>query len=397
MALNLELALIIDLIVGSVCVLSFFVSFLQQLALFRKYPFQGLRFFTLGFILPTLPILTVTSIIALRIFGLATTYHDILVNFYKFSFSIGVIGIGTFAVGLWNLHPRDPSQKWSSTLIGIGGLVGFSAGAIFTTLDFHWLNTESDPPVYPQDFRYGAIYIDYDFLVIAGIVTLIILLAFIALRYIRDLREIQRMQVKPIKFETKWSPVAYISLLVAFLTLLLQRLPFFENYQLALTFALPLAVAGFSFSTAFRKYPSLLAITSAELSSLTIVNPDGLTLYAYDFKNKETSFDNLTVLLGGMLAALNISLSETLESREGLSSIAFGDKLIVIHSTEKFVIYLITSEMNPTISDLIKIYEKRFEDQFSSIIGESSVVDQDKFLSFSETVEDLIQFAPLSF
>ncbi|MFX0181807.1 MAG: hypothetical protein ACFE95_01895 [Candidatus Hodarchaeota archaeon] len=397
MALNLETALLIDLILGSVCVISFIVSSFQQYTLYRKYPFQGLRFFTIGFLLPTLPILTVTLIIVFRIFGFDAMYHEILVFFYKFTFSIGVIGIGTFAVGLWNLHPRDPTQKWSSTLIGIGGLVGFSAGAIFTTLDFHWLTEASDPPVSSQNLRYGAIYIDYDFLVITGLITLILLLAFIALRYIRDLREIQQMQLHPTKFETRWSPVAYISLIVAFFTLLLQRLPFFEEYQTALTFALPLALAGFSFSTAFRKYPSLLAITSAKLSSLTIVNPDGLTLYAYDFKNKESSFDNLTVLLGGMLAALNISLSETLESREGLASIAFGDKLIVIHSTEKFVLYLITSEMNPIISDLIKLYERRFDEQFGSIIGATSVVDQDKFLSYSDTVDDLIQFAPLSF
>ncbi len=97
-----------------------------------------------------------------------------------------------------------------------------------------------------------------------------------------------------------------------------------------------------------------------------------------------------------MLSALNISLSETLESQSGLSSIAFGDKIIMIHSTPSFVLYLITSEINPTISDLIKLYVKRFDEGFSHLLGTSDVVEQDKYITFSETVEDLIQFAPLS-
>jgi hypothetical protein len=393
----IQLALLIDLIFGLICVIAFLISSLQQYRLYQRYPFDGLQFFTLGFFLSTLPIITVVLILGFRIFDLAETYKDILVIFYKFTFSVGAIGIGTFAVGLWNLHPRDPARKWSSTLLIIGGLVGFSAGSIFTTLNFHWLDEGIDPPVNPNDFRYGAIYIDYDLLVIIGLVILIAVLVLLALQYIRDLRAIQKMQIKPTKFQTRWLPIAYISCLIAFLTLLLQRLPVFEEFQTALTFSLPLSVAGFSFSTAFRKYPSLLAITSAQLGSLTFVNPEGLTLFSYDFKQKESSLDSLSVLLGGMLAALNISLSETLESREGLRNIAFGDKLIVIRSTPKFVLYLICSEMNATISDLINIYIKRFDEQFGASVKKFDFVDQDEFLAFTETVDDLIQFAPLSF
>ncbi|MHA1968465.1 MAG: hypothetical protein ACW964_11745 [Candidatus Hodarchaeales archaeon] len=399
MALNLEMALLIDFVSGTICVIAFLVSSLQQYRLYRTYPFQSLRFFSWGFFLPTLPILNVTIIIFFRILGFEIIFHDILLLIYKIAFAFGVLGIGTFAVGLWNLHPREPTRKWSSTLLGIGGLVGIAVGAIFLTLDYYWFDETSLPPVLPTDFRYGAIYIEYDSLVIIGLVALIALVVFIATRYIRDLREIQRLQTNPTKIETRWLPVAYFSLSIAFITLLLQRTPIFEDFQLALTFTIPLAIAGITFSNAFRKYPSLLAITSARLSVLTIVNPNGMALYSYDFENKRASFDDhLPVLLGGMLSALNISLSETLQSKEGLTFIAFGDKVVIIHSTTTFILYLVVSELNPTISDLINIYVKRFEEHFAEKLAKkTAIIAFDQYTYFTVVVEELIQFSPLSF
>lgn len=368
MPLNLELALIIDLLSGGICVTAFLISSLQQYSLYHKYPFQGLRFFTWGFFLPTVPIINVTLILLLRILGYEKNLHEILVFLYKFSFSLGIVGVGTFAIGLWNLHPREPTQKWSSTLLGIGGLVGLCVGAIFLSLDYIWLT--SDPTVTPGSLRFGAIYIIYDFLVIAGLLTLIGVVIYVGGRYFRDLRDIQRLQTNPTKFQTRWFPAAYLSLAIAFVTLLLQRLPFFEEFQLALTFAIPLAIAGLCFSAAFRRYPSLLAITSARLNSLMVVSPEGLTLYSYDFQKKEESSGDVSVLLGGMFAALNIRLSETLKSRKGLSSIAFGDQLVIIRTTPKFAMYLISTEINPTISDLIQLFEKRFEAQYGDFLDE---------------------------
>ncbi len=399
MTLNLELALLIDLLSGLICVVAFLLSSLQQYRLSRAYPFQGLRFFTWGFFLPTLPILMVTIITFFRILGQEIIFHDLLLFIYKITFALGVLGVGTFAVGLWNLHPREPTRKWSSTLVGIGLLAGISIGAIFLSLDYYWFDENSLPQVFPKDFRYGAIYIEYDFLVITGLIALITLVVFTASRYLKDLRDIQILQKKPTKFETRWLPIAYVSLSIAFLTLLFQRIPFFEEFQLALTFTIPLALAGIAFSNAFRKYPSLLAITSARLNVLTIVNPSGMALYSYDFENERASFDDhLPILLGGMLSALNISLSETLKSEKGLTFITFGDKVVVIHSTSTFVLYLIVSELNPTISDLIKIYVKRFEEHFAEKLAKNSgIVAFDQYTYFTVVVEELIQFAPLSF
>ncbi len=399
MVLNLQIALFIDLFSGIICVCAFFVSSLHQYKLYRKYLFQGLRFFAWGFFLPPLPVLNITIIIVFRIFGLDGVFHDILLLIYKFTFSIGILGIGTFAVGLWNLHPREPFRKWSSTLIGIGGLAGISVGAIFTTLNYYWLNENTIPSVSPDNLRYGGIYIVYDFLVVLGLVTLIGLVVFTAFRYLQDLRKIQSQQKNPVKFETKWLPMAYLSLSIAFITLLLQRIPFLEGFQLALSFAIPLALAGIAFSNAFRKYPSLLAITSAKLSVLTIVNPGGIALYSYDFENKRASFDDhLPVLLGGMLSALNINLSETLKSEKGLTLIAFGDKVVVIQTTATFVSYLLASEINPTVSDLSKLYAKRFEEHFSETLGKQlDIIAYDQYTSFTFYVEELMQFAPLSF
>lgn len=391
-------ALIVDLVSGIICVAAFLLASLQQYRLYRKYPFQGLKFFSWGFFLQTLPIQTVVLILVLRVLDLAEELHGSLQILYMITYSLGAIGIATFAIGLLVIHPRSPDKNWSLTQLEIGGIAGFATGAIFLTLDFDWLTEGATliDPVTSSDLRYGDIYIIYDLLVILGLVLLVGLLVVIALRHIRNLQEIQKLQTKPMKFSTIWTPVAYVCCLLAFLILFLSRMPGFEQFSLALTFSLPLSIGGFAFSMAFRKNPSLLAITNARLSSLLIINPDGLTLYAYDFKTKNPSYDNLSIMLGGMLSALNISLSETLESQSGLSSIAFGDKIIMIHSTPKFVLYLITSEINPTISDLIKVYVKRFDEGYGHILGTSDVVEQENYISFSETVEDLIQFAPLS-
>jgi len=384
----LTFALIVELVQGVAFVSLMYVAAIQQYRLYKKYPFQGLRFFFWGLFLSTAAVVTVVFIVVLRVLDLADMLRDFLIQLYKVTFAIGVVGIAIFALGLVAIQPRPRERSWSFTQMVIGGIVGFTIAAIFMTLTYSWIEE--------KDFRQGDIFIDYDILVSIGMVLLVVLLSLIALRHINNLREIQKLDPKPTQFLTRWLPLAYISLILTVFLLFLYRIPGLEEFQLALTFIIPAAVAGFGFTMAFRKYPSLLAITSAKLSSLIFVNPDGLTYFAYDFKSKESSFDNLTVLLGGMLAALNISLSETLESREGLSSIAFGDKLIVIHSTEKFVLYLITSEMNPVISDLVKIFESRFEGQFGALIGRSTVIDQNEFLSFTDTVEDLIQFAPLS-
>lgn len=391
-------ALLIDLISGLICVTAFLLASLQQYLLYRKYPFQGLKFFSWGFLLQTLPVQTVVLILIFRIMDLAEPFHDSFKYFYMVTYSLGAIGIATFAIGLLVIHPRSPDKNWSIIQLLIGGIAGLATGTILTTLEFDWLTEQATliDPVSSSDLRYGDVFIIYDLLVVVSLVLLVVLLVVIALRHVRKLREIQSLQTHPAKFSTIWTPIAYICCLLAFLILFLSRIPGFEQYSLALTFSLPLSIGGFGFSMAFRKNPSLLAITKARLSSLIIINPDGLTLYAYDFKTKKPSYDNLSILLGGMLSALNISLSETLESKLGLSSIAFGDKIIMIHSTPSFVLYLITSEINPTISDLIKLYVKRFDKGFSHLLGTSDVVEQDKYLTFSETVEDLIQFAPLS-
>jgi hypothetical protein len=388
MAMAITDALLYDLGFGLISVILFFIMALQQLRLYRKYPFQGLRFYFIGIFLGTFAINSVVVILIARIYGLAEDFHEFLLLFYMFGYSIAIIGIGIFAIGLLIIQPTKEEKNWSFTQVLIGALAGLCSGAIFTSLQYEFY-PEGEP-------LYGDITIEYDPIVIIGLLALVILMAGIALVHIRQLRRIQKLQTKPTIFQTSWLPVAYITLVLAFITLSVQRLPLFRSSLPELLFAVPLAVSGFAFSMSFYKYPSILSITSSRLSSLIFINPEGLTLYAYDFKNKEALFDNLTVLLGGMLAALNISLSETLESREGLSSIAFGDKIIVIRSTPKFVLYLITSEMNPTISDLVNLYVKRFDEHFGDIIGTSHLIEQEVFLTFNNVVEDLIQFAPLS-
>ena len=64
-----------------------------------------------------------------------------------------------------------------------------------------------------------------------------------------------------------------------------------------------------------------------------------------------------------------------------------------------FVLYLVSSEMNPTIADLVKLIARRFNEQFRKVLSDKSgsFVDQDQFAVFSKTIEELTQFAPLSF
>ncbi|MFX1535614.1 MAG: hypothetical protein ACFFDI_15425 [Promethearchaeota archaeon] len=387
------LALIIDLMIGIVAVCIYIFITLQQYLLYKKYPFQGLRFYYLGFFLATFPIDAVVLIMGSRILGLAETFKPMLILFYKIMFSIGVGGIGIFGIGLLAIRPRPEFKSWSYTQISIGALAGFTAGAIFTTLDFSWF---IEPLATENGFRYGDIFIVYDFLVSLGMLALVILLAFVAIGHILHLKEIQRLEKNPTNFSTNWLPTAFLALIIAFVLLIFQQVPGVQEYQLALTFAIFLAICGVAFFLAFRKYPSLLAITSAKLSSLIINNAGGITIFAYDFQNKTIKKLESVLLLSGLLSAVNSALTQAVKSKERLASIKFKDKNVLSHSDRLYTICLITSEANPTIADLFKILVKRFEEQFGILIKSSRDVDSSLFAPFTEIVEDLIQFAPLS-
>ncbi|MFX0084892.1 MAG: hypothetical protein ACFFAU_04395, partial [Candidatus Hodarchaeota archaeon] len=206
-------ALIIDLVSGIICVVAFLLASFQQYLLYRKYPFQGLKFFSWGFLMQTLPIQTVVIILTLRLLDLAESLHDILLGFYMITYSLGVIGIATFAIGLLVIHPRSPEKNWSITQLMIGGIAGLATGIILTTLDFYWIAS--------SDFRFGDIFIDYPFLLVTTLLLLVAVLVIIALRHVRKLREIQSLQIHPTPFSTIWTPIAYICCLLAFILLLL--------------------------------------------------------------------------------------------------------------------------------------------------------------------------------
>ncbi|NHJ01117.1 MAG: hypothetical protein EAX86_03195 [Candidatus Heimdallarchaeota archaeon] len=175
-------------------------------------------------------------------------------------------------------------------------------------------------------------------------------------------------------------------------------MPIIESFQLSLTFAIPLSLAAFAFTKTFRKYPSLLTITIAKLDSLIIISSSGIPLFAYDFKEREGNLDGLAIMLGSVLSTFNISLCETLDSDSSLLTIAFQNKVILIDSEYKFSIYLICSENNIIIADLITLFAQRFTQRFSIFMDkELGLTSKEKFRDFSKIVEVLAQFAPLCY
>ena len=106
--------------------------------------------------------------------------------------------------------------------------------------------------------------------------------------------------------------------------------------------------------------------------------------------------DDVTVLLSGMLSALNLSISEALDVKEKLTSINFGDKCLMSRARTSFTVFLISSETNPVISELVDTLADRFEAQFGKDSSQFDGIDTDTYNSFTEQIEDLRQFAPLT-
>ena len=61
---------------------------------------------------------------------LAEELHGSLQILYMITYSLGAIGIATFAIGLLVIHPRSPDKNWSLTQLEIGGIAGFATGVV---------------------------------------------------------------------------------------------------------------------------------------------------------------------------------------------------------------------------------------------------------------------------
>ena len=278
---DVSLALLTDLGIGILFDISFWFVAYNQYRLYKKYPFTALRFFFWGLFLAPFAVTTVSLLLFLRVIGLESeiisifntqvVVSDILVLFYKFTYSLGGLGGVIFGLGLLTIKPREEGRTISLSYVIMGFLSGFMAAAIFLTLQYDFTGLDGD------------IYIYYSDYVVAGLLTLVLILAWIGIRHHRLLTEVRELQEKPVTFKSPYVPIAYVSLVIGFIFLGVQRLPFSSSLgplQLALFFALPLSIFGIAFSYVLRKSPSILVITSARLDSLLVLNQFGTPLYA---------------------------------------------------------------------------------------------------------------------
>ncbi|NHJ01116.1 MAG: hypothetical protein EAX86_03190 [Candidatus Heimdallarchaeota archaeon] len=153
-------------------------------------------------------------IIVLHVFEIDILIKELLINNYKIIYSIGTIGIGAFALGIYAIRPHENEKGWSRTQIFIGGIGGFTVGLIFLTLSYSWLDT--------NDFKNGDIFIEYNIFVSIGILLLVLLIGINGLRHYSFINRLREFQRRPVEFDTNWPPLAYFSTICSVIVLFLQ-------------------------------------------------------------------------------------------------------------------------------------------------------------------------------
>ncbi|MFX1538434.1 MAG: hypothetical protein ACFFDI_29940 [Promethearchaeota archaeon] len=160
-------------------------------------------------------------------------------------------------------------------------------------------------------------------------------------------------------------------------------------------YTIPLSLCLIYFIYAFSKDKAFFFITPASFDAIIITQQDtGLALYSANFIPGLPAEQ----LIGGLFAALDISLQETIKSALGLTEINFGDKVILLARGQWVTCLMIVSEKNFVTSAIAKFATREFERKYWNnliLIKEAPSIDEADFEGFNNTITSLRSYIPL--
>ncbi|MFW9996555.1 MAG: hypothetical protein ACFFD4_31210, partial [Candidatus Odinarchaeota archaeon] len=196
------------------------------------------------------------------------------------------------------------------------------------------------------------------------------------------------------------NPFADLRLLTLMLIILIPGvgimvlLPLFPDLPSpGLSYTLSLSATLLYFIFAFSKDKAFFFITPASLDAIIVTEGSGLTIFSKNF------IEGLAAehMIGGLFAALDISLQETIKAGQGLTEISFGDKVILLDRGHWVTSLIIASEENIVTSAVTKFITKEFERRYAKILDETkdSVPVDDHFRDFEDIANEMRGYIPL--
>ncbi|MFX0094982.1 MAG: hypothetical protein ACFFBD_24820 [Candidatus Hodarchaeota archaeon] len=158
-------------------------------------------------------------------------------------------------------------------------------------------------------------------------------------------------------------------------------------------YAIPVSLTLLYFIYSFSKDKAFFFITPASLDAVIITHRrTGLTIYSENF------IEGLPAdqLLGGLFAALDISLQETIRTETGLAEISFGDKVILLSRGQWVTSLLIVSEKNFVTSAASNFITREFEKEFKELLSvmEEGKGEEEAFANF-KAINEIRYYIPL--
>ncbi len=361
------LIVFLSLLIGLIAFLAVFIKSIQSPLLEAKIFCCGfgLMILVLVFYLPSSILYTTNALdsFTLSILGNNLYTGSLGYFFNQCSYLAGCIGFLfiSYALILPNFEPTYKSLTLTSLLTAMLTGIGF---VLFFTVKQTIKNNEIS--MYIID---PLAYVAFGLL---GCITIFVL--------IYRIKEIQRVHKQKSSIFT--SPLFLISLsFMIVLTVITLVIPIIKSGSIpAYSFQFPLSLTLLLFAFAYMKDTIFLFITPITLDSFVCIHKtSGLALYSIS-----TEDDNdAESLIGSIFQALNISLTEIVQSKQGLEKIRYGDKTALIVSGEHVISIIFASKVNFILSNISKHMLNDFEQSYRTLlVKESTIFNQTDFKSF---------------
>ena len=197
------------------------------------------------------------------------------------------------------------------------------------------------------------------------------------------IKEIQRVTKQNSSIFSSTSFILAVSILII-LTVGTLIVPIFNAEVIpAYSFQIPLSLVLLLFAFAYAKDTVYLFITPITLDSFVCLEKtSGLALYSISTEGD----GDAETLIAGIFQALNISLTEIVQSKKGLERIRYGDKTALIVSGKYIISVIFASKVNFILSNISKHMLNDFENSYHHLLEkENSIFNQKDFRGFEST------------
>jgi hypothetical protein len=340
----------------------------------RSSPLLETKFFQLSMLFFSFGLL---FLIPVTLLSSPSQSHPLGVLFHRAIFPINLIA-QLFLVAVLMFPTIQASYRSAMVIVGSVSIFTIAAITNMLTLEHSMSNSK--------------LIVKYEpFSLIFLILSVIVLLMLIIFR----IKEINSIIKKSKKQYISKQMVIILVILVCIVIFILVYSQIVDWVLPTFSWVVPTATALIFFNYAFIKNNNLFFVTTSSLKSVKIIeNKTGSVLYSKPFDDKFKTDD---LYLENMLATLNLSLNEIIESQKGLEFIAFGDIVVYISAKQFTSSFLILNESNLITSRLANTLSQEIEGEYIQHLNDFSYNEDIHAIekNFEDIINKIRKFIPL--